>query len=646
MAAVRPSNELVQFLSQVLPTPVDAGKVADFKRKAVDYDATQREIFDDLATGFGEAIESVAAGTVRVLRDVQEAGAQYAWKTMADLRSRIGGLGIRELHIPYESWRARRNQANSEAWRKHLEEDLRQYHAELRDYKAGRRPDEPVRPDPPEDLSPEAYEKACTHGRPRAIFDALLGPNAQGAPRGVAESGPSQASDRWTWVQDRLFARRLDKDFAKETVAEVNSLSKLTENVNWIRNQLSNPRLVAGARDRANESIVFIANVLLRHAKKSDAWIDDLDELNRLLAEVDEAAIKSILGNRELGWEELLARLLEAEQILQDTFETVGVGDGLQAVASQFWQIKGIHAIVHECVRRSGYQHGYVFEVAVVVQWFVDAASDLSDVVMQVSIAGSHGPDIVRLIGTNLARLVQAKSWKDLNALTGWNGEVVRQLGSDLRRIWTENGRQLRLEIEKGVFRDVDSLFEYKVDWHRLSISKTNETLKTEIIAWARSRIPSVNLPGDQVDKLLKGEQMLVLDGVAMSRNQVLRDMTRDNVQAQTDLINRLLVDDTPIANNPQFRDEILSTAAAVGKEAQRKMDDADKVDLRGVLQARLDANPDMTVRELALSFLVMHRRTGTIGDQGDHLLRHLLERDPPVRLDVEIMETAVMWGS
>ncbi len=219
------STELVHLLSDVLGVSVRVNEVSDFVGSASNYNSTTREMFDQLHEGFGEAVSSVAVGSVRTTRQVGEFATQYAWKTIDHIKSRHGGFKIKELNTAYVNWVQRNLKARKETYRACIDA-LNVYNQAVKDFKTNPVGNLPVKPELPADLSPAAYERACTGGRPRAIFDGLLGPNAQGTAAGKAKKGPSKLTDRWTWLTDRMFIRP-GSNYKADIVGDVNSWSDL-----------------------------------------------------------------------------------------------------------------------------------------------------------------------------------------------------------------------------------------------------------------------------------------------------------------------------------------------------------------------------------------------------------------------------------
>ena len=121
------------------------------------------------------------------------------------------------------------------------------------------------------------------------------------------------------------------------------------------------------------------------------------------------------LTGKPMTYEEFIHRSLIALDIMADEADQ----DRAPELFEQVLEVQGIESFLAMVLQKSGFEHGYVFEVFLVLRRLFENG-DPAKIWMQIVVDGKQGPDIGYILGEGLARtvrLIQAKSYRDINAL-------------------------------------------------------------------------------------------------------------------------------------------------------------------------------------------------------------------------------------
>ncbi len=417
---------LSDFFNDLVKEGVNPEQTRSFLAMASEYRG-QRNLFDTIQEGFGEVIEGVARGTVRV---VDGGGEGFSFLKLVDITDDTGFM-IKELDESYRRWV------------KSQKDRFKQL-----------TPAQKAEFGPPK-VTQDEYIKQCSHGRPRAILDALLGPNPTPATRSRIKV--TQES-RWPSVFFRRLPTVVKGNAARHIADEMVSapvVKDLVENV--IRKR---SRIPDGTPINPTEQLSLLGNYLTRykHDLDMDAWRKAgsppdqmpvmptwkadtaLDDFFAATSRADrEKILGNIIGNQKIDAEEFIHRVLDAEVILDDI--TIATNyHGVQTL----WDIPGFHKMLGNVVTRSGYEKGLVFEIEQIIK--LKKAYPDAKIVLQVNIPPDSilsGPDIVlirNVNGSEVAEIFQAKSVRDINSMTGYTGAMFEQTSSDIQRLYKHYG--------------------------------------------------------------------------------------------------------------------------------------------------------------------------------------------------------------
>ncbi len=229
----------------------------------------------------------------------------------------------------------------------------------------------------------------------------------------------------------------------------------------------SRQQLVQGVQDVAAKTRVALDRF---DAEKTADLIEAIVERYKQNGVLDASGVRKLIGRKVISQEEFIDRVLAGIDMMADEATALKAPDLYEEV----FDIPGIESFIEQVVRKSGYEHGYVFEVFLAMRELMQSVSP-ENLWMQVYVNGKMGPDIVRVMLENgkavAARIIQAKSYRNLNELLGAGGvgEIKRQLLSDLYRIV---GDGFQVTGPGGVRLPVDELIEFKIDWLRLRITE------------------------------------------------------------------------------------------------------------------------------------------------------------------------------
>ncbi len=358
--------------------------------------------------------------------------------------------------------------------------------------------------------SPLDYAKRQRTGSPDAKLQLLFGSGYRGRLPGVTRPTPGTSSvgSRWSSLAGRVWP---PGDAA--SVAVIRTLLNIdfddAAKVALVRSKIEF-MLIKTRGDFSNHDIdetVDIVRRLVERYRNADGVLDE-DGLRRLM------------GSRDLTTEDFFDRVVTGINIMRDECDLIAPN-----LIDDLLTVPGIESFIETVVRRSGYEHGYRFEVFVAFREIFEGA-DPASLWMQVMINGKMGPDIVRVItrqdGTVVGRIMQAKSYRSLTALLSPadSGEIRRQILSDIKRI---SGDGFRVTGPDGVPIPVDPRIDFKIDWWRL-------------------RMESFDIPGVDPNDL---------KSMSTSRAAAARQAFYDqHVRAKVDELNDWMA-------SPQFRSEL-----------------------------------------------------------------------------------------
>lgn len=315
-----------------------------------------------------------------------------------------------------------------------------------------------IPPDDPIPGTPSAWAKglSSTSGPAGARLVLYLGPGYSrklGRPGGVRRLPGRQTAANWPRLVASVWPPVAP---GVDAVAQLHAvLTSPQALANTVRSVLGRRVIDPALRaDREAQAIGLLEELVQRYAPDGALTVE---------------AAADIMGRRDMVPEAVIDRALIGLDMIADTAETFG-----EALFPQLLQVQGIGSFLERVIRGGGYEHGYVFEVFVVARELFQG-TNVGQLWMQVWVNGKMGPDIVRVITHEAggavhleARLVQAKSFRDLNQLISATGEVRGQLTSDLRRL-AEAG--FKITGPNGEVVPIAEVIEFKIDWSRLDKS-------------------------------------------------------------------------------------------------------------------------------------------------------------------------------
>ncbi len=181
------------------------------------------------------------------------------------------------------------------------------------------------------------------------------------------------------------------------------------------------------------------------------------------LSQLTDDALLTLMG-KPMSVDEFIHRLVIGFDILADEADLIG-----PELLEQLLEVKGIESFLEMVLQKSGHEHGYVFEVFLVVRELA-RVGDPDRIWMQIVVGGKQGPDIGRILDDAAGvrvQLIQAKSYRDVNALMrpSDTGEIWRQMRSDLIRLAKDN---FMVTGPDGTRLPIDRRIEFAVDWWHL----------------------------------------------------------------------------------------------------------------------------------------------------------------------------------
>lgn len=302
--------------------------------------------------------------------------------------------------------------------------------------------------------SPLEYASRQRSGSPDAKLQLYLGGGyLQRLPGKATKAPPSlQDGSRWPWLAGRLWP---PGDAASMRVvrsmldpADPQSVARLRSKIDLVMQKTR----AEFTQAEVDDAVRVIQNLTKRYLENG---------------ELTEAAVRRLAGNKDLTSEDFVDRVLSGISMMRDEADLLGPN-----LFDDLLDIPGIESFIESVVHRSGFEHGYRFEVFLAVRDLFQGVSK-NDLWMQVFVNGKMGPDIVKVIrddGPLRGRIVQAKSYKSLSALlgAGETGEIRRQLLSDLKRI-KDDGFQIT--GPDGVKIPVDERIDFKLDFFRVRLT-------------------------------------------------------------------------------------------------------------------------------------------------------------------------------
>ncbi len=435
-------------------------------------------------------------------------------------------------------------------------------------------------------------------GRPRAILQVLLGAALPTAGKGTRSS---QQGKFW----HKFFPR---PEYPPVSNASLVSFLKNRADFDALVSEIYAQRAAAGLPMPDINVIKARFQSYLRLQVNGDNIFDSILVVDsNPLADFGEDALKNLIGNQKLSHTELVHRMFDAHDLLEQTMRATGSGN-----LNDLWDIPGAHGLIQKVITRSGHQKAYLFELEVITGFVKEMkqGSEIIDIVLQVRIGAAEGPDVVLIKlaqGPEQAFIVQAKSWSRVTALLGSGGEMMRQTGSDLRRFWADSGysEPLLMWIPRvgpdGSMRQMElmefgDIFEFVVDEGRL--------------------IKSLDAPLDANGVPMTGNLLNNIKDAAYASVDEMNDMLTSN-HAINSTIGEAQLEAVLSGSNRHFRSGSDLVYSAGG--------------LRGHLQAIVNANPDMAVRELMLIRMVMDKT----GAYDENLVRVLMDRQPPIQFSI-----------
>jgi hypothetical protein len=203
--------------------------------------------------------------------------------------------------------------------------------------------------------------------------------------------------------------------------------------------------------ERVNRATGMIYALAKRYAPDGD------------IAQLTDEALLELMG-KPMSVDEFIHRLVIGFDIMADEADLIG-----PELLDKLLRVQGVESFLEMVLQKSGYEHGYTFEVFLVLRELFDEL-DPSRIWMQIVVGGKQGPDIGRIIVDELGRrvrLIQAKSYRDINALLrpSETGEIWRQMRSDLLRLKADG---FMVTGPDGTRLPIDRTIEFAIDWWHL----------------------------------------------------------------------------------------------------------------------------------------------------------------------------------
>jgi hypothetical protein len=462
---------------------VDAPSALGLERAVVDDLVEVEGAIPPAGTSLSHTEERVLLRTVKAAGSVIEQGAQAAAAAIykqalefADVVNRTATAFLDlELRRSYRAWKHR----NLNGWKDELEawalvdadtpgpplfhpEDTAAYARELEAWAQSlhewstRVADGPTTAVPRR--TPMDYASGKRSGRPHAKLTLLLGRGYAARLRGTL--GSRAAREQLAAMWPRLVA-------SVWPAADADAVPKL-------RAVLQDPVAL-------REMITDIANKTRAAPERLDVE-GTAQRIERLAATyaggdigaLTDDGVEALMGSKPLSPEAFIHRAMIGLDIMADEADLLG-GDLFELML----RVDGIESFLATVIHNSGWEHGYVFEVYLVVRELFQVA-DPTKLWMQIVVGGKMGPDLGRLVmedalgrivaegeqGALRVRLIQAKSYQDLDSVLrpSDTGKIWAQLKSDLLRLKEDGflvtGPTGQLEISRTI--------EFKVDWFHL----------------------------------------------------------------------------------------------------------------------------------------------------------------------------------
>lgn len=296
--------------------------------------------------------------------------------------------------------------------------------------------------------SPLEYARGPRQGLPNLRLQLYLGEHYRAYLRGATHDPriPSPQRSRWQSLT------RVWPPAGPDAVGDLLTM-------------LNNPAaLRATVREVAAQTRVALDRF---DADRAASLLEALVERYKQNGVLDADGAGRLMGRKPLSQHEFVYRVVAGLDMMEDE------ADAIFAPLDDLLEVAGIESFLEQVIHKSGYEHGYRFEVFLAARALFEGYPP-SDLWMQVFVNGKMGPDMVRIIeraGQRMARIIQAKSYQSLDDLLGEGGvgEIKRQLLSDLKRV---AGDGFHVTGPDGVTRlPVDALIEFKLDWLRLRLS-------------------------------------------------------------------------------------------------------------------------------------------------------------------------------
>jgi hypothetical protein len=217
-------------------------------------------------------------------------------------------------------------------------------------------------------------------------------------------------------------------------------------------------RVAADTKVNFDPQFVDAATLLIRRLAARYAPGGDI-------AQLTDKGLMQLMGNTALTSDEFIHRSLVAFEIMADEAGLIG-----PELLTKLLDVDGIETFLSMALKKSGHEHGYAFEVFLVLRKLYDEVSP-ADIWMQLVVAGRQGPDIGRVmlnaVGQRVVRLTQAKSFQDIGAIMRptASGEIFSQIRSDLLRLAKDG---FMVTGPDGTVLAIDETIEFAVDWFHL----------------------------------------------------------------------------------------------------------------------------------------------------------------------------------
>ncbi len=314
----------------------------------------------------------------------------------------------------------------------------------------------------PTDISPADYWQA-SRGRPRAMFDSLLGltPTEQAA---LAKKN-ALGSSKWGPVPTVTRAGGVRAAFLVGRVGDI------------------------------------LAAVPVQHRQRIEALLARLSP-DGTAAGIDAAGLRKLMGdNATLHPDELGARLAGALEIMVDEAAQAGANvDDLLA-------LNRVEGIFKEIVVLSG--PGYrqqAAEIFVIAKALADGdVIRIQEDLLTAAGTVAKGPDVIRSAG-GVPQIVQVTAQVSVDAILGSGNKVMKQFTDDLRRVYDQfGGLRLPSFDDPTVIVDASTEIVFKVDFDYLLLNsrKTADDLEDQWVEDAfvlqqhlEDYIAAMDLPG------------------------------------------------------------------------------------------------------------------------------------------------------